>query len=278
MTPTGPADAAPGRGGSDGAMTTPLLELRNATVQRDGRAILHVDSFRIAEGERLVILGPNGAGKSTLIKLLTNEVLPLWADPSPVRFRGQERMPLFEMRRLLGVVSADAQEQADVLLSAREVVLGGFFGALGVPNHVSPTSEQRDAAERSLAELGAAHLGERMMSTLSTGEARRVLFARALVHDPSVLVLDEPCAGLDPHAAWHVRQALRELSESGRSLVLVTHHIEDVVAPIDRVVMLRGGAIVADGPKRGLMTSDALSGLFDVPLVVEERSGEYRIW
>lgn len=275
MTPT---DAVGGSGGGGGRATAPLLELENATVQRDGRAILHVDSFRIEEGEHLAILGPNGAGKSTLIKLLTNEILPLWADPAPVRFRGQKRMPLFEMRQLLGVVSADAQEQADVLLSAREVVLGGFFGALGVPSHVSPTSAQRDAAERSLAELGAAHLAERMMSTLSTGEARRVLFARALVHDPSVLVLDEPCAGLDPHAAWHVRQALRELTESGRSLVLVTHHIEDVVAQIDRVVMLRDGEIVADGAKHALMTSEALTGLFDVPITVEERSGEYRIW
>lgn len=276
MTPIGSAAAA--GDGLEDSTAAPLLELHNATVQRDGRAILHVDSFRIAEGERVAILGPNGAGKSTLIKLLTNEILPLWADPAPVRFRGRERMPLFEMRRLLGVVSADGQNQADVLLPAREVVLGGFYGALGVPHHVSPGTEQRDAAERSLAELGAAHLGDRMMSTLSTGEARRVLFARALVHDPSVLVLDEPCAGLDPHAAWHVRQALRDLSESGRSLVLVTHHIEDVVAQIERVVMLRDGVIVADGPKRDLMTSEALSGLFDVPILVEARSGEYRMW
>lgn len=276
MTTEGPTGDSPDSVSGSGA--PPLLELTNATVMRDGRAILHVDRFRIAEGERLAILGPNGAGKSTLIKLLTNEVLPLWAEPAPVRFRGQERMPLFEMRRLLGVVSADAQEQADVVLSAREVVLGGFFGALGVPHHVSPTTEQRAAAERSLSELGAGHLAERMMSTLSTGEARRVLFARALVHDPSILVLDEPCAGLDPHAAWHVRQALRELSESGRSLVLVTHHIEDVVAPVERVVMVRGGAIVADGPKRDLMTGDALGALFDVPITVEERAGEYRMW
>jgi len=275
MPPDVAAVDVTGTTGSGGAS---LLELENAVVMRDGRAILTVDRFRIAEGEHLAILGPNGAGKSTLIKLLTNEVLPLWADPAPVRFRGQERMPLFEMRRLLGVVTADAQEQADVLLPAREVVLGGFFGALGVPTHVTPTSSQREAAERSLAELGAGHLGERMMSTLSTGEARRVLFARALVHDPAVLVLDEPCAGLDPHAAWHVRQVVRELCASGRSLVLVTHHIEDVVAQIDRVVMLRDGAIVKDGAKRDLMTGEALTALFDVPMTVEERDGEYRIW
>jgi len=260
------------------AAATPLLELQGASVVRDGRTILHVDSFRINEGEHLAILGPNGAGKSTLIKLLTNEILPLWADPAPVRFRGAERMPLFEMRRLLGVVSADAQEQADVLLPAREVVLGGFFGSLGVPQRVSPTAEQHQAAEKALAELGAEHLADRMMTTLSTGEARRVLFARALAHDPSVLVLDEPCVGLDPHAAYHVRQALRDLAAGGRSLVLVTHHIEDIVAQIDRVVMLRDSAIVADGPKAELMTSEVLSGLFDVPLTVEARNGEYRIW
>ena len=116
------------------------------------------------------------------------------------------------------------------------------------------------------------------MTTLSTGEARRVLFARALVHDPAVLVLDEPCAGLDPHAAYHVRRALRTLAAGGRSLVLVTHHVEDIVPEIDRAVLLKDGRIVADGPKRDLMTAETLGELFDIPVEVEEREGEYRLW
>lgn len=256
----------------------PLLELDGATVMRDGRAILCVDHFTVAEGERLAILGPNGSGKSTLIKLLTRDILPLWAEPAPVLFRGQPRIALQDARELLGVVSADAQEQAGVMLPALEVVLGGFFGALGVPLHRTPTDEQRARALAALAELEVAHLAERIMTTLSTGEARRVLFARALVHDPAVLVLDEPTNGLDPHAAYHVRQAVRTLARGGRSLVLVTHHIEDVAPEIDRVVLLRDARIVADGPKRELLTSERLGELFAIPARLEERDGEYRLW
>lgn len=261
-----------------GATEFPLLELSNARVVRDGRTILDVGHFSIAVGERLAIMGPNGAGKSTLIKLLTRDVLPLWVEPAPVLFRGEERVSLEEARRLLGVVSAEAQEQADVCLPALEVVLGGFFGALGVPRHRRPTAAQRTRALAALAELEVEHLAERLMSTLSTGEARRVIFARALVHDPAVLVLDEPCAGLDPHAAYHVRSALRVLARGGRSLVVVTHHVEDIVPEVERVVMLRDGRIFADGPKRDLLTAEKLGELFDIPVDVEERGGEYRLW
>ena len=256
----------------------PLLELNGATVMRDGRAILAIDRFTIAEGERLAILGPNGSGKSTLIKLLTRDILPLWADPPPVLFRGQPRIALQDARKLLGVVSADAQGQADVVLPALDVVLGGFFGALGVPPHRMPTPVQRARAFDALAELEVAHLAERTMTTLSTGEARRVLIARALVHAPAVLVLDEPATGLDPHAAYHVRSAVRSLARGGRSLVLVTHHVEDIAPEIDRVVLLREARIVADGAKRELLTSEMLSELFGIPARLEERDGEYRLW
>ncbi len=256
----------------------PLLQLSDARVVRDGRTILWIDEFRIAEGERLAVLGPNGAGKSTLIKLLTRDVLPLWTDPPPVLFQGRARIPLQEARALLGVVSADAQEQADVVLPAREIVLGGLFGSLGVPIRVTPTPEQERRALAALGELEVAHLAERTMNTLSTGEARRVVIARALVHDPAVLVLDEPCAGLDPHAAHNVRLAVRSLARGGRSLVLVTHHVEDIAPEIERVVLVQNARIVADGPKRELLTSERLGELFDIPAVLEEREGEYRLW
>jgi iron complex transport system ATP-binding protein len=256
----------------------PLLELNGATVVRDGRAILSVDHFTIERGEHLAILGPNGSGKSTLIKLLTRDILPLWAEPAPVLFLGQPRIALEDARKLLGVVSAFAQEQADVVLPAFDVVLGGFFGSLGVPRHQHPTTAQSRRATAALAELEVSHLADRTMNTLSTGEARRVLFARALVHDPAVLVLDEPCTGLDPHAAYQVRQAVRVLARGGRSLVLVTHHVEDIAPEIDRVVMLQDSRIVADGPKAELLTSERLGELFSIPAQLEERDGEYRLW
>lgn len=262
-------------------MSETLFELHGARVLRDGRAILDVDSFRIVAAEHLAILGPNGAGKSTLIGLLTRDVLPLWADPPPVRFLGRARIELTEARRLLGVVSSAWQDVVDVHLTVREVVLGGRFGALGIPPHLraSVTEVDRSAAEAALEEVRIGHLAERDMTTLSTGEARRALIARALVHDPQVLVLDEPCAGLDPTAAYHVRALMRELASAGdRTLVLVTHHVEDVIAAIDRVVLLGDGRIVADGPKAEVFTDERLSRMFGVPVALEERGGEYRAW
>jgi len=249
-------------------------------VVRSGRTILAVDEFVVREGEHLAILGPNGAGKSTLIGLLTREIHPLWADPYPVLFRGEPRIELAQARKLLGVVSSAWQETVRAHLSVREVVLGGRFGALGVPPHlrsaVTPADER--AAESAIDELGIGALADRDMMTLSTGEARRALIARSIVHDPAVLVLDEPAAGLDPTAAWHLREAMRGLAEGGRTLVLVTHHIEDIVRQIDRVVMLRDARIVADGMKCNLLTGPVLSDLFDATFDVEERDGEYRLW
>jgi iron complex transport system ATP-binding protein len=254
------------------------LQLSNAQVVRDGRTILAVDEFRIFEGEHIAVLGPNGAGKSTLIKLLTRDVLPLWVDPPPVLFRGRERIALQDARALLGVVSADAQEQANVVVRALEIVLGGLYGSLGVPIRVTPSPALEQRAMAALGELEVSQLAERTMNTLSTGEARRVLIARALVHDPAVLVLDEPCAGLDPHAAYNVRLAMRSLAQGGRSIALVTHHVEDIVPEIERVVLVQDSRIVADGPKREVLTSERLGELFDIPAVLEERDGHYRLW
>jgi len=257
-----------------------LMTVRAASVVRQGRTILHVDDFAVREGEHLAILGPNGAGKSTLIGLLTREVHPLWADPYPVLFRGEPRIELSEARKLLGVVSSAWQETVRAHLSVAEIVLGGRFGALGVPPHLraAVTDADWDAAVSAMRELGIVELADRDMMTLSTGEARRALIARALVHDPAVLVLDEPSAGLDPTAAWHLREWMRKLAEGGRTLVLVTHHVDDVVRQVERVVLMRDARIVKDGPKREILTAESLSALFGVELAVDERDGEYRLW
>lgn len=261
-------------------LATPLFEVRDARVVRDGRTILAVDSFLVRRGEHLAILGPNGAGKSTLIGLLTRDLLPLWAEPAPVLFLGQPRVELTELRRLIGVVSSSWQETVRARLSVRDVVLGGRFGALGVPPHLRERITEADvaAADSAMGELGISALAGRDMVTLSTGEARRALIARALVHDPAVLVLDEPTAGLDPPAALHLRMTMSELASSGRTLLLVTHHVDDIVREIDRVVLLRDARIIDDGSKSELLTGGTLSALFGFDLDVEERAGEYRLW
>jgi iron complex transport system ATP-binding protein len=258
----------------------PLLELADARVVRDGRAILDVDRLVLREGECVALLGPNGSGKSTLVGVLTRDVRPLaHEDGSPaVVLRGRERWDLFEARSLFGVVSNALQDEYSRGVTVRDAVLSGFFGSIGIYPHHQVTPEMRARVDALMRDLDVARLAGRAMSTLSTGEARRALIARALVHDPPVLVLDEPYAGLDPTARWHFGATVRDLAGSGRGLLLVTHHIEDIPPAVTRVVMLRDGRVFADGSKRDLITGERLTGLFGVPLTVEERDGVYRTW
>ena len=160
------------------------------------------------------------------------------------------------------------QDQITVHLPAIDVVAGGLYGALGVPAHVEGEDEARERACAALELIGIAELATRDVLTLSTGQARRVLIARALVHDPEVLVFDEPCAGLDPEGMHHVRSSMRLLARRGTGIILVTHHPEDIVPEIDRLVLLKGGTVIADGPKRELLTDEVMSTLFEVPLRV----------
>jgi len=260
-------------------MDAPLLLLRSATVVRDGRAILHVDDLAIGAGEHVAILGPNGSGKSTLIGLLTRDVRPVARDDGPsVLLAGRERWDLMEARRLLGVVSNALQEDYADDVSTSDVVLSGFFGSVGLYRSTPVTAPMRDRASALLAELGIAELAPRAFGTLSTGEARRALIARALADEPATLVLDEPCDGLDPHATWSFLRTLRTLATPERGLVLVTHHVDDIIPEVDRVIMLRDGRVIADGDKAELMTSGRLSELFGFPARVEERDGVYRLW
>jgi len=255
-----------------------LLSLQSARVVRDGDTILDIDSLTISEGERVAVLGPNGSGKSTLVGILTRDVLPIASDPPPVLLRGRERWDLFEARRLFGVVSDALQETYDRRVSVADTVMSGYFGSIGLYRAGEVTPTMRDRVSTLMAELEIAHLARRTMNVLSTGEARRALIARALVFDPPVLVLDEPCDGLDASATYHFLRTLRALLQSGRGLLLVTHHIADIVPEVDRVIMLKDGKVFADGPKAQLLTDERLSALFGIPARVECRDGVYRLW
>jgi iron complex transport system ATP-binding protein len=262
---------------------TPLLELTAARVVRGRRTILDVDHFALWPGERVAILGPNGAGKSTLVGLLTRDIRPLAPQdpdsPPPVRLAGRSLWNLFDARRLLGVVSASLQSTYDLPVTVRDTVLSGFFGSIGLRQTHRPTAEQIARADELLAEVGATELADRRLDTLSTGEARRALVARALVNDPPVLVLDEPCDGLDPAMTWRfLETAVRPLARSGRTLLLVTHHVDDIVPEVDRVVLLANGRMVADGLKSEILTAERLSELYGFEAKLEQHSGWYRLW
>ena len=257
---------------------TPLVEFRGARVRREGRTILNVDHLAIYPGERIAVLGPNGAGKSTLVQVITREVMPLFAEPAPVRWLGRERIETARLRGLCGVVSSRQQWVLDVHLTVAEVVLAAIYGALVVPPWVRTTESDRIAAQRAIDEVGLTGFEHRDLTTLSTGEARRTAVARALVHDPQVLILDEPTAGLDPTAAWALRDTMRRVTAAGRTLILVTHHVEDIVSSIDRIVLVKDGQIVGDGPKAEVLTDETISALYNISVALDERDGEYRLW
>ncbi len=235
-------------------------------------------SLRIDQGEHVVILGPNGSGKSTFIKLLTRDLYPR-VQPEPWRLciLGKERWNLFDLRHHLGIVSNDWLALCTRDQTGFEVVLSGFFGSTGIwPNHdVTPEMEAKacDVMRR----LEIEHLADRGTSELSSGEARRTLIARALVHDPRTLVLDEPATSLDLHASHELREIMLSLAAAGTSLVLVTHHLPDIIPEIERVVAIRSGRIACDGPKQEVLRADTLSHLFGLEVEVLERSGYYHV-
>lgn len=258
----------------------PLLQLLDCIVVRDGRAILSVDSLTLNAGEHVAILGPNGAGKSTLIRLLTRDVRPLAHEDgsAAVLLLGKERWAIADARRVMGLVSDSLQEDYDVAVTVRDTVTSGFFGSIGLYRHQTVTPAMLEKTGRLIDLLGIGPLADRTMDTLSTGEARRTLIARALVHDPAVLVLDEPTDGLDPAAQYHVLRAISAVASAGHAIVLVTHHVSDIIPEVSRIVTLKDGRILHDGPKAEMLADGPIAELFGFPAHLEEREGWYRLW
>lgn len=258
-------------------MTQELLRLHDAKVKMDGRVILDVDDFVINQGERIVVLGPNGSGKSTLVKLLTKEIEPVWRETPPVLFMGQPDPSEETLIETVGLVSTDVQERMMVHRTVFDIVLGGFFGSVGVPFHIGATDEQVEQARKAIREIGIPSLSERDMLTLSTGQARRALIARALINGPALLIFDEPTSGLDPEGAWNMRQSLSALAKAGHTILVITHNVSDIMPEFDRVVMLQDAHIVADGPKEEVLTTQKLRHLFGVPITLVETDGRYHL-
>ncbi len=255
-----------------------LLHFQNVSVRRGDRLAVANLNLRVETNEHVAILGPNGSGKSTLLKLLTRECYPLLQPDSCLRILGEERWNLFDLRSKLGIVTNDLMTQCTRDITGRELVLSGFFGSVGLPPNQHVTEQQEEMAVTSMKRVGAEMLGGRWVDELSSGEARRLLLARALIHQPQTLLLDEPTTSLDLAAQRDFRERLRQLASGGTSLLLVTHHLEEIVPEIGRIVLLRQGTIVADGPKAEVLTSVRMSELFGAPVQVWENDGIYRAW
>ena len=248
-----------------------FLELRQVNVARGERVVLHDVNLTIRAGEHVAILGPNGCGKSTLILAMTCQIYPIVQPGMRVRIFGRERWDLTELRRHFGVVSAgllggELPGERTAVTTGLDAVIAGFFSASTLWPNLHVTDEMRERAVEALERIEALHLGQQLVGQMSAGEKRRILIARALVHRPRQLLLDEPSNALDLAAQRELRESLRGLAAEGTGLILVTHFLGDILPEIQRVILMRGGRIVADGPRQELLTEARLSELFNTPV------------
>ena len=254
-----------------------LLDLKNVTVMRGQKIALDGINLRVGLNEHIAILGPNGCGKSTLIKTITRECYPVANDGSSITILGERNWNVFELRSLLGIVSNDLMASCTGESTGLDVVLSGFFSSTRIfPNHtIDP--KRRELAEAALLQLGVAHLGQRAVEEMSSGEAKRVLIARALVHKPRALLFDEPSNSLDIAAQRGLRETMRSLANSGIGIILVTHELPDIVPEIERVVLMSNGCIVGDGRTEDVLQAESLSRVFGLNVKLDRADGYYHV-
>jgi iron complex transport system ATP-binding protein len=276
-----------------------IVELEHVFVARGANVVLRDVSLRIARGEHLAILGPNGCGKSTLLKTMTCECYPLALSESSserllgtrevpqtrVRLMGRERWDLTELKRKMGVVSAELPGRQTLTATGFDAILTGFFSSSTLWPNLTVTAAMRERAEEIVREVGAVALREKPVGEMSAGQQRRIMIGRAMAGasedgrgEVQMLLLDEPSNALDLAAQHDLREMLRRLAERGIAIVLITHHIADILPEIERIVMMREGRIVADGAKRELLTEARLSELFGRAIHMSEREGYFNAW
>lgn len=254
-----------------------FVSMSDVSVVKNGKKIIDSIDVDIDIGESAAIIGPNGSGKTTFIDLLTGDVHPYSDEKGRMTILGKENISIFELKESISSVSMDIQTRFgdDTLVS--DVVLSGFFGGIDVFKNNDITVEMTRSVLDSAVKLGIDDLLDSQFSTLSQGEKRRALIARALVTEPKVLILDEPMTGLDPSMKIRFRKMLDILIDSGVGMVIVTHDPNDIPQRTDRIIALKNGKKYADGRKDEIIDSKTLSDLYDEKMTVVSTDGSYLI-
>ena len=253
--------------------TNNWLEIRHGEAWLGGAPVLHDINLDLKLGESTTVLGPNGAGKSCLVKLIDRSLHPIVQEQAYLHLFGRSTVNLWQLRQRLGVVSTPMEERIPGAISGLDVVLAGFFGSTRLGLDQNPSSEQRIRAIKVVEQLDLQAISDHPYGRLSDGQRRRLLIARALVHEPDVLVLDEPSRALDLKGCHQLMHTLRDLCRHGTTLVQVTHRIDTIIPEMKRVLFLDKGRIVGDGTPAEMLTSTKLSALYGTSLTVVEAHG-----
>jgi len=253
-----------------------VLRVTHLGVERGGTKILHDVSWRVQRGQHWVILGANGSGKTSLLSALTGYLMPTTGEILLLGRRYGES-DWRELRKRIGLVSSSIRQMMNPDEPALATVISGKFAMIELWGRVK--RGDRTQALRLLRQVECAHLADRPWRVLSQGERQRVLIGRALMARPQLLILDEPCAGLDPAAREHFLQFLQRLGSQKKSptLVLVTHHVEEIMPVFSHVLMLKRGRVLAAGARREMLTARALSTAFRTRARLTSRNGRYAL-
>lgn len=254
-----------------------LIEINDATIWRGTTKVFDGLTLSIEQHERVAVLGPNGSGKTTLLKTINRELYPVSREGSWVRILGRDQWNVWDLRRHIGIVSHDLHQRYRPTTTALEVVVSGFLSSIGVHGILADRvgEEQLAAARDVLRELGMGSHEATPLKSMSTGQQRRCLLGRALVHDPDTLIFDEPTTGLDLAASFDYLDRVRVLARQGRNIIIVTHHLNEIPPEIERVILLDEGRVVADGPKASVVTEELLSRVYRTAIRIARVDGYY---
>jgi iron complex transport system ATP-binding protein len=254
----------------------PVLEISNLKIQRGGVTILDGVNWRVERGQHWAILGANGSGKTSLLSALTGYLMPTAGDIVLLE-KKYGKSDWRELRKKIGIVSSSVRQMMADDEPALETVASGKFAMIDFWGKL--LRAERNQALRILRQIECVHLANRQWLVLSQGERQRVLIGRALMANPRLLILDEPCAGLDPAAREHFLQFLQRLgmSRNAPALVLVTHHVEEIMPVFSRALILKDGKVLAAGGKLETLTGKNLSAAFDTKLKLYFKAGRFEM-
>lgn len=244
-----------------------VLSLNSVIWRRDGETILNDISWDVNPGEQWAVLGLNGAGKTSILDIVMGYNYPTSGDVTVVGTEfGKASLP--EMRKRIGFVSSSLDKFHQTLNreTGLNIVLSGKFSSFGLYQDIDNAS--LESAKSILRSLGLEYLADRKYVTFSQGERRKILIGRALMNRPDLLILDEPCSGLDIRAREDVLKIVKNIPSENRHLLYVTHHIEELTSTITHVLLVKDGEVVAAGPKKDMMTNELLSDTYKMPVKV----------
>lgn len=255
-----------------------IIELKHASVRRDGEYILKDVSLTVKEGEKIAIIGPNGAGKSTLINVIARNVYPLRTDDYSLALFGEERWRIEELKKKFSIVNQALNWYTNTTYTVFEIVVSGLYSAIGLDFHHKVTKEDEEKCINELNRVGILHLKSKAMNTLSSGERAKCLLARANITNPSLLLLDEAANALDFPARSELRKAISSYAKEGKTILLVTHELAEIIPEVDRVIIMKDGKIYKDGKKEEVLTGELLSEVYERKIYVDSRDGLYNAW